>query len=91
MIRSITGRFSNPPKYVAEQHQWQGPIEMFLCPVAPQWCDEDCDHCLEFVTTCDACHCAGHQDSPGWNVVMQLDGQPRVLCDDCYSDECRKG
>jgi hypothetical protein len=92
MIQSVLGRFANPPKpyladIYAEKHKRQGPVQMFFCPVAPQWCDADCDHCLEFVTTCDRCHCAGHCESSGWTAVNQADGQPRVLCLDCLDEE----
>jgi hypothetical protein len=91
MIQSVLGRFSNPPSYPADayaaKNQWQGPLQKFACPVSMSWCDEDCDDCLEFVTTCDACHCAGHEQSPGWTAVDMDNGQPRVLCMDCYENE----
>ena len=37
------------------------------CPVHPQDChnDDRCDHCLEFMNTCDQCLLAGNADAFG--------------------------
>lgn len=54
------------------------------CPIRfetdkTEMCDDDCMDCLEFLTTCDKCHDAGHTDSHGW--VRQPDG--KIYCWDC--------
>ena len=43
----------------------------------------DCLDCMEFVTTCDDCHAPGHTDAL-WRGIEQPNGQPHVLCDDCW-------
>ncbi len=43
----------------------------------------DCDGCLQFMTTCDVCHCAGHTDSLGWYGEEIGDGNVRTYCTDC--------
>lgn len=59
-----------------------------LSKVCPD--DDSCMECMEFITTCDRCHCAGHTDSVGWEGIEQPDGQPRVLCRDCFSIESKE-
>ena len=55
---------------------------MKRCPVHPQDCRDDaqCDHCLNFMNTCDECLEAGHQEAGCWHEAP--DG--RVLCDRCF-------
>jgi hypothetical protein len=48
---------------------------------------ENCYRCMEFVTTCDRCHSPGHTDSDGWYGIEMENGQPRVLCEDCFHIE----
>lgn len=54
------------------------------CPVTPQDCldDEQCNHCLNFMNTCDLCHEAGHQDSHGWHEGPKGE----TLCDRCINE-----
>lgn len=67
---------------------------MAYCPILRQDCPDDdqgeCMACMEFITTCDRCHCPGHTDSDGWESIPQADGQPRVLCQDCYPLELQE-
>lgn len=49
--------------------------------------EPDCMNCVEWLATCDRCHCGGHTDSDGWRGIENEDGQPRVLCEDCYEIE----
>lgn len=60
----------------------------FLAKDCPD--DDSCMGCMEFITTCDRCHFAGHTDSTGWKGIDQSNGQPRVLCQECYKIESQE-
>lgn len=41
--------------------QPQGPVQLTWCKVGMAYCDDDCDHCLPWLATCQNCEEHGHQ------------------------------
>ncbi|MFZ3584556.1 hypothetical protein ACOI1H_20690 [Loktanella sp. DJP18] len=86
MIQSVTGRFANPTPLAAvpTTPPVQGPVQMTWCNVGLAWCDNDCDHCLPWLATCETCDKHGHQCGD-WVVHEPVPGSGSVVtyCTDC--------
>lgn len=61
-----------------------GPHEKTWCKVGLAWCDDDCDHCLGWLATCQECNEHGHQCGD-WIVYESEPGSGNVVtyCEGC--------
>jgi len=87
VIQSVLGRFQNPPTlldYPQPDAPMQGPIHLTFCKVGLSWCDEDCDHCLPWLATCENCDEHGHQ-SGAWVIHESMAGSGSVVT---YCEKC---
>jgi len=57
--------------------------ERTWCKIGHAFCDDDCQHCLEWLLVCEDCDEHGHTDSGDW--VGDFDGHnpPLVYCGNC--------
>lgn len=57
--------------------------ELAWCKISHQFCKDDCNHCIEWLTVCDDCGEYGHTDSGDW--IGDFDGHnpPLVYCGPC--------
>lgn len=86
MIQSVLGRFTNPPTHANDPPPLlvQGPINKSWCQVGMSWCDDDCDHCLPWLASCETCDEHGHQCGD-WVVHEVVAGSGSVVtyCPGC--------
>ena len=60
----------------------QGKDDLVWCKISQNYCDDDCDHCLEWLCVCDQCFDYGHTDSGNWYGDF-ITNTPMVYCEDC--------